>query len=102
MAYSEPQTLKQDVEASKHTNYRCGIYLTVVGIPDAGGLHVVSLDENVQSAVITQLHFDRPTTQLYWEHRSVATEANPICHIHFLLKKQCRNVYHKHIVCNMS
>jgi len=51
------QTIKQDVEASKHTNYVCGIYLTVVGIPDAGGRHVVSLDENVQPAVITQLHF---------------------------------------------
>ena len=23
MVYSEPQTIKQDVEASKHTNYVC-------------------------------------------------------------------------------
>jgi hypothetical protein len=45
------------MKAYNHTNYVCGIYLTVVGIPDAGGLHVVSLDENVQPAVITQLHF---------------------------------------------
>ena len=56
MVHPEPQPIKKDVEASKHTNYVCGIYLTVVGIPDAGGLHVVSLDENVQPAVITQLH----------------------------------------------
>jgi len=68
----------------------CGIYLTVVGIPDAGGLHVVSLDENVQPAVITQLHFAWPTTHLDWERGSVAVEANPVCHIHPLLKKQCR------------
>jgi hypothetical protein len=89
------------MEASKHTNYLCGIYLTVVGIPDAGSLHVVSLDENVQPAVITKLHFARTTIHLDWEDGSVAAEANPMCHIYSLLKKQCRNVYHKHIVCNL-
>lgn len=79
-----------------------GIYLAVVGIPDACGLQVVGLDENVQLAVITEIHLAQPTTHLNWEYGSVTAEGYPMCHIHPLLKKQeyCdnRNLYPKPIL----